>query len=468
MSVSHKGGNAIVGLLLAHGEKLGIGVIACLVAWLLYGSTQYEGVDKQPGDLSSLATDARTHFQDRFGWTNAVEEPEGARLAEEFTPLAAVRVAAGDYPIAEQGWDPAVVPPIVLREDPPLLPAIGLLARAGTELMGFEGDLALQDDIALRDLKEELAKKKAAEEERRRQEREEGRGGRDDIDVDDKNRRQVRNGGRRGGVSPDEDDRREVISYVTLLAKVPVEEQTAAYWSTFQNALGFEQADDQPVYLGYLVERREVAAGQPSGWEPVFLRNGYDDARLGGVDSRTLVRSTADWLEELEEVADTNYTHDVLTFPLPPLIGRTWGPEVVHPDTPLQVESDMAQQLEDRLERERDLGDEPGGFLDGGIVAEDEEIENEEDEVERLYEAPFLMLRFFDMTVEAGRQYQYRIQLVIQDPNDGAERKHLAKDALARLDADAKQQAALEFRYRKSPWSEPSPAISIPQPGGLL
>jgi len=64
--------------------------------------------------------------------------------------------------------------------------------------------------------------------------------------------------------------------------------------------------------------------------------------------------------------------------------------------------------------------------------------------------AELLLFRFFDLTVQPGRTYQYRVRLVLTNPNFG---KTLA---------DVMEPYMLEGETRETPWSKPSEAVEIP------
>lgn len=67
------------------------------------------------------------------------------------------------------------------------------------------------------------------------------------------------------------------------------------------------------------------------------------------------------------------------------------------------------------------------------------------------YMGPELMLfRFFDLTVEPGRTYQYRVRLILINPNFG---KTLA---------EVMEPYVIEGETRETPWSKPSEAVEIP------
>ncbi len=74
---------------------------------------------------------------------------------------------------------------------------------------------------------------------------------------------------------------------------------------------------------------------------------------------------------------------------------------------------------------------------------------------ELVVDIPFLMLRFFDLNVQPGKSYKYRVKLVFTDPN-----YMMPRDTL---------DPTVVERERKSivmgDWSDASPTISIPQAG---
>jgi hypothetical protein len=115
-----------------------------------------------------------------------------------------------------------------------------------------------------------------------------------------------------------------------------------------------------PQILGYFVERAEIRPGAEDDelkWTPVFVYNGKGErtdpkpavtmkslfgnqatATVG--DGATPTGVTAKWVAQMPEIVDPRYLDGgVLTFPLPPLVGRDWGREVTHTDVPLAIEA---------------------------------------------------------------------------------------------------------------------------------
>ncbi len=71
----------------------------------------------------------------------------------------------------------------------------------------------------------------------------------------------------------------------------------------------------------------------------------------------------------------------------------------------------------------------------------------------------YRLFRFFDFSVEPGKQYVYRIQLALRNPNLGVNAAVLKKAELA----DKKY-----LPYLSTKWSEPTPIIAVPRDTQVL
>jgi hypothetical protein len=69
-----------------------------------------------------------------------------------------------------------------------------------------------------------------------------------------------------------------------------------------------------------------------------------------------------------------------------------------------------------------------------------------------------LLFRYFDDTVEPGRRYRYRVQLVLKDVNANQPAMYLDPEVSTRQTEDKRP-------YRVTEWSEPSPVAVVPRPG---
>ena len=75
----------------------------------------------------------------------------------------------------------------------------------------------------------------------------------------------------------------------------------------------------------------------------------------------------------------------------------------------------------------------------------------------------YYLLRFFDYTVEPGKKYKYRVQLVMADPNYDMLASTLSPAVLDRQAKAAKANNGQKSNFRVSEtWSDPSPTVGIP------
>lgn len=68
----------------------------------------------------------------------------------------------------------------------------------------------------------------------------------------------------------------------------------------------------------------------------------------------------------------------------------------------------------------------------------------------------YLLLRFFDFEVEAGKYYRYRVKLLVDNPNNGLPPRVLAQPDLAGP------------RWLEADWSEPSAVVNVPLDSQVL
>lgn len=523
MSVQLKNAGKVKGFFLKHGEKLGILVVALVAAWLMYSSLGQEVEDRQPQELGRLVNETSTKI-DSFDFAKAKELADPPPLmAESFIATPAEKIDPAPFEVNQ--FDRPVVPPIVLRKDPVLLAAQDLEGHGYTVLMPFYNS-AIEKQRALEMAAEERRRERERElEQRRNQEEDPRRRGRRDPEETmlgpdgDPNKRPVNSSYRdTGGAALTGTEQIKIESCAVVLAKVPAVDQLKIYTDAFENALGHEPSRDIPQYLGFFVERAEVRGDKRGDWEPAKLRNGSNPSSpLIAVTDQTIPAAMADWVGEAEELLDGSHFHPVLTFPLPALVGKNWGPEVVHSDLPLASETAALQ--EEMMEQEevvdptaqggsifgnadprgrggmemmepgmgrspRGLGGRLGGRRPprgmggrGGMMMEPgmgsmgmpgggrggSRGMGGSRGGEFTFAAPFAMVRFLDFDVEPGRRYQYRFQLVLADVNATTNTKFLEKEVKQRVDALARSSVHIV----RSEWSEPSPPISIPLAGNI-
>jgi hypothetical protein len=323
---------------------------------------------------------------------------------------------------------------------------------------------------------------------------------------------------REAGVVPQGDELLKALSCAVVLATAPSVKQFEVYEGALEKAAGYNPARDVPQYLGYFVERSEVIDDKQGPWVkvPVTDGQGLPNMRFPFVKPSYLEKITRDWASSQEDPMDMRYSDYALTTPLPPLVGAGWGNEIVHSLVPLQADSDAEAELKAKEDEEkledaddggegfdvdngvggpgmggmagaegrrggmRGMGPEMGGMRGGGMPGMGGMrggmpgmgggnrggggMGRSSGPSEFDIDIPVKMVRFFDFTVQPGRQYRYRVRLVLADVNQapGVERRYLAREVAERIDAQKEPRP-----IRLAPWSDPSPVISIPMAGSV-
>jgi hypothetical protein len=374
MKSNLKGGNAVVRLLLAHGEKIGIAAILICAGLLIYSAINVPRMDagRDPETLRTNANSAKQKIE-AFTYESIAQQLDPSTPPEE-SPLVKVQpidiskmkpLEASHFPTMAP-VNPHVVPPMAPRTDPVLL------APEELEVHGDAGLWASADPAAIKQrqlaaLKEAQKEQAAAEAERRR----------DDDDGDDRGRGRRR--GRDRGRDDDDDEQQrgrnativmqprtgvelsgfETItarSWVTVLARVPYKAQTQMYDDALKTARGYEPMRDIPQYIGYVVERAEVTPAGQGKWEEIAL-----------VHEKILVKELSTYPVNPPEVVASRFVHPLLTHPLPPLILKEWGERVSHSSMPLATE-DIPPAEQEMIDAEK-AADEPAepATDDGGF-----------------------------------------------------------------------------------------------------
>jgi hypothetical protein len=335
-----KGGNAIVRLLLAHGEKIGIAAILICAGMLIWSALSVPTLDstQTPDQLQGLAGRAEEHVNS-FKWQeiSAKDMPEAPKVEAE--PMTADAM----HQLKQDAWpklaspNPPVIPPQKLRTDPLLLSAMDLEVRADGGLWAT----ANADEISRRKKAALAEQQRARAEEREREARENdegedeggrgrGRGrGRDDEREEERPRGanatvvvQPRTGVELAGF-----ETINAQSWITVLARIPIKDQNNLYEDALKTARGFDPTTDMPQYLGYVVERAEITHEGQGKWVKIAQVNG--DGLIKELESYPIFPP---------EVVASRFVHPVMTHPLPPLILKEWDGRVKHSSMSLAVD----------------------------------------------------------------------------------------------------------------------------------
>jgi hypothetical protein len=549
MKAKLKGANGFVRFLLNHGEKIGIAAILLVAGLLIFKSLGREklGPDKQPENLKTLAKNASEKVQQATWEAIDPNERTDATLFRQrpgdkiITP-----VNAGSFPQAG-AWNPPAIPPVKPRTDPQLLTAMSLEVNSGSGLWLDSDPKVIQEKIKEAQmkaederLKREAEEKKAREEEERNGRGRRGMGGPEGGGFGGEGRMGAYGMGGMGGektkdgaivVQPRNgapvqgfEDIRDV-SWVTVLAKVPIKQQVTMYEDALANSRGFNPTADFPQYFGYVVQRAEVTEDGKTEWEaPKY------------VSAQSLIGEMQRWPIQTPELIKPKYVHPLLTHPLPPMIVRQWGDGITHSEMPLPTPEELASGFVEETPAEQPKEQEanpdepfgpaikrtpnqmmggpmgmgmmgrggPEGMMGRGGMGAMGRGGPEGGMMGRMggyggmmgrggpegmgmgmgggmsvgvTELPpyawdgkteFVLFRYFDSTVTPGHKYKYRVQLAMIDVNALQPPQYLDGEVNARLSkekAGSNKKPPEPRGYRLTEWSEESPVAVVPQPG---
>ena len=213
--------------------------------------------------------------------------------------------------------------------------------------------------------------------------------------------------------------------WICVTGLVPLEAQAAAHRKAFQFALDATR-NAEPVYPTYILQRAELQSGQSP--------DSVDWATAKTIDLKAQRDDVvAAWNKTGDEVAEPQFVRAPLTQPLPPVVDPLLGEWAAHvPEVPVRVVAPAA----------------PGGNVPVG--APGFVPQQNQPQVTEQKRPQYLLFRFLDFDIEPTKQYCYRVQLVLANPNFGLDLAHLEKPALA------------QGETRDAPWSKPSTAARFP------
>ncbi len=229
--------------------------------------------------------------------------------------------------------------------------------------------------------------------------------------------------------------------WVVVTGLVPIEKQELAMIEAFETAEHYDPETDTTNYVGYYVERAEVADSTGDGnlkWSKRFnSRNARKAAKkLFGQSER-------------DRIVDAKFIIEAVGFPLTPLLSGEWDASVAHePEIPAKHEEEKDPRIERRKpepdEKQADDSDDPFGEREttkptGPTAQPDENAEPQ-----------YALFRFFDYDVEPGKRYRYRVRMAMKNPNEKVDARYL-------VDSDS-----AKARFLWTAWSAPSEMVFVP------
>ncbi len=249
--------------------------------------------------------------------------------------------------------------------------------------------------------------------------------------------------------------------FVMVTGLIPVLKQQAAFDAVFKDALQPEAADDlltgnaagagaaaaganannvdrfHPQYWWYAVQRREVLADGTFGKETVF-------------DYKAMLQDKAQgWAQVGPEIIDQDYLDPRLTFALPPMLLKNWDDRAGHvPEIPLRIEKPAMLPAAGAGDAAMNGGE--GAFDPDPLVGAAGAKKPLTQVVEKV--VPHRLFRIWDYNnIEPDKSYQYRVQLIVKNPNYQLHQKILENPKLA------------EDQNLTSEWSAWSPTATVPR-----
>ena len=468
------GKSSIKELLVLHVEKLVFGVVALLVITFVITGYSRETPDDRlsPESLLRDINSAKVNIV-RSTWEEVNEQRQPVfidfhrKADDDDDPI-----AAGPYRM--RPFDPPYIPLNEARIDPPMLPVRNLIVRAGNGPFAY---IPPEDEAG-------VVFQRARREE--------------DIAVRPRRRLdryiEERIPGHKGNLGDEAIGHR----FVVLTGVVSLAEQQRIYDDAFMNANAYDESRDVVRYVWHYVQRQEVDGnGQPVGeW-----------TNLG---RKALLRESEKWAGSPQELTYEAHVDNILTFMPFPLMMRDGDAMLSHPEVSTIMEMERLWEEEAVAaanEVQSEVGDEgPDDTLDGagagrarggagrrfgaaprmggrgrgmlgigmGGPGGERRRPVPRGGAEEVV-ADVLLFRFYDLNLEPGKSYRYRVQLTLEDPNNPYDldmrppRGALDKDVVERIDGLAQPtQTRRGVYYRRSDWSEPSAPATIPVDHQLL
>ena len=280
------------------------------------------------------------------------------------------------------------------------------------------------------------------------------------------------------------------LQAMVVMAVVPIEKQIQEFENSLASSLDYDSARDMPQYLAYSIERADVTANPAA--DPATLT-------WAKLNPAAALKETEEWEGVLTEIVDPAYLHAVLTHPAPPLMQRDIWELLTHPDVPLATVN-LDEAADAPPEEAVPTDDVPlspvpmptAGGPEGQVpvgpryprpaVGEQAGPRGPRRPPVGVGEGPgmaaakpaappkFQLIRFTDTSVEAGKQYRYRVKVFVHDPNHPATGYTLPSIVSLRDDvqrrikdldtADAK--TGKRTYWVTSEWSEASASAILP------
>ena len=307
-------------------------------------------------------------------------------------------------------------------------------------------------------------------------------------------------GGMAGGMGMNGGGKTEGKQWITITGSIPIRKQTAIYSDLFSDAQYLDDVRDQPRYVYYELQRGVVGPGGSVDWKKVDV-------------IKAMKKENQQWAGVGSDQVGYNYMAPIVAnFPpmamnCPPMISKPFGEEIANlPNIPLNSSEQIAIQADElkewnQLQEEMNQIDESslldrdpfadarggaggvgmgsgmmggmsstgagmmagmgsgmgGGMgtgMDGGMgsnawLTNENAINRARMRVKAAVSVDYYLFRYFDFDVQPGVTYQYRVKLILANPNYGVKEEFV------------ENTATVEQRYVESEFSEASNPVAL-------
>ncbi|MFM8633327.1 MAG: hypothetical protein ACKOEX_00695 [Planctomycetia bacterium] len=262
-----------------------------------------------------------------------------------------------------------------------------------------------------------------------------------------------------------------IVPYVVVTGLIPYAKQTDEYIERFQSASFRDPNRDSPLWSDFLVERADVTnSPAEKKWERINLKTAAKSMQTEWAGTQPDALPAEFFLAPAEQpgLADATYA-----WPLPQLAMEPWGAEAIHPWAAAEWKRRLEEAQASQLARPgmpgmpggSPLGIGPGRPTEGGAVPPGFDDPTRpgagidplaQAQAEKARRLEYRIFRFVDTGVASGRRYQYRVRLSVWNPNLRVPAQHLAEPDLA---------TAMKL---PSPSSNETKPVAIPSPMSFL
>lgn len=296
-----------------------------------------------------------------------------------------------------------------------------------------------------------------------------------------------------GGMGMTGSGKTEGRHWITVTGSIPIRKQSSIYGDLFSGAQYVDDVRDMPRYVYYELERGEVGKGGAVNWQKIDVIKAMkkENNRWAGMGS--------------DQVGFNYMPPTVPGFPpmamnCPPMLSKPFGEEIANlPNIPLNSTEQIAMQEEEikewnQLQDEMNQFDETsllerdpfadagrmggtglgagmmggmdssstmgsgsgmtagGGMNNGGAsdwMINQDAVNRSRMRVQAAVSVDYYLFRYFDFDVEPDKTYQYRVKLILANPNYGVKEEFV------------EDPATVTKRYIETEFSKASNPVSL-------